>query len=228
VQPARDVHTFGARTTPKLGAEFEGDFEAAVQLGRVDDGQRILAGMAYAGITWNPSVTWSAKPYLKAACHYLSGDDNPNDYPNGNRALADGTCNAWNPVWSRWPQYSEIYWRALTYQYDVAYWSNVIYPYLEAGLKLSPGHKLMAQSGPIFAAEQDNQPPAGGGGSLRGWLSQARYDFPLITPKKDGGDLLSRRFGLSGHLLAEVLTPGDYYPFDSMAYFLRWELVAKF
>ena len=32
--------------------------------------------------------------FFTAACYYLSGDDNPNDYPTGNRALRGGTDSA--------------------------------------------------------------------------------------------------------------------------------------
>jgi hypothetical protein len=33
---------------------------------------------------------------------------------------------------------------------------------------------------------------------------------------------------LTGHLLAEVLKPGDYYRLDDTAVFLRWELLYSF
>jgi hypothetical protein len=57
---------------------------------------------------------------------------------------------------------------------------------------------------------------------MYGWFGMARYDFPLW--KK----IFGKRGDLSGHVTAEVLDPGDYYSSDRLAYFLRWEVVAKF
>jgi hypothetical protein len=210
----RNVYTLGLRTTPRLGDELTGDFEGAAQFGRTDDGQDIFAGMGYAGVTWQPKVQTSWQPYLKPACYYMSGDKNPDD----------GTVNAWDPLWARYPQFSELYVLAYNAQYGVGYWSNLVYPDLEAGVTFAPQHKFCIYSGPMLAAVKDVSADS----RLRGWLSVARYDFPIRTPGKGGGDILSRRLAVYGHLLAEVLTPGEYYQEQSMAYFLRWEINVKF
>lgn len=223
-EPARDVHTFGARTTPKIGSQFEGDFEAALQLGRVDDGQNILAGMAYAGVAWLPPVDGPVKPYIKPACYYLSGDDNSNDYPNGNRALRGSTDTAWDPIWGRYPQLSELYVLSYNGSDGVGYWSNLIFPHVETGFKITDLNKFSLRVGPLLAAEADS--PAGG--RNRGWLTVARYDFPVLMPVKDSLSVLTRRLTVFGHLQAEFFTPEDYYPYRSMSYFLRWELDVKF
>jgi len=62
----------------------------------------------------------------------------------------------------------------------------------------------------------------GGDGDLRGWLGTIRYDFPLA--KK----IFGKRGELFGHVMAEMLDPGDYYSSDKVAYFLRWEVNARF
>ncbi len=57
---------------------------------------------------------------------------------------------------------------------------------------------------------------------MYGWFGKVRYDFPLLS------NLVGKRGNLSGHLTAEALDPGDYYSSDTIAYFLRWEVVARF
>ena len=60
----------------------------------------------------------------------------------------------------------------------------------------------------------------------KGWLTAARYDFPLrIAPKGATG---LDRFTIFGHVVAEVFNPGDYYDSSRPAYFLRWEIIFKF
>lgn len=223
-QPGRDVHTVGSRFTPPFGKELEGDFEAALQLGQTEDDQSILAGMGYAGLTWKPPITKSAEPYLKGACYYLSGDNNSSDYPNGSRAARNDTYTAWDPIWARYPQLSELYVLAYNSQYGIGYWSNLVWPYLEAGCNIATLHKFSVKTGPMYAAEEDSPT----GDNRRGWLSTARYDFPLIVSSKDAGTKLGRRLTVYGHLQAELFSPGDYYPYESNAYFLRWELDVRF
>ena len=41
-------------------------------------------------------------------------------------------------------------------------------------------------------------------------------------------DLVGKRGELFGHVTAEVLDPGDYDTSDKVAYFLRWEVNARF
>ena len=59
-----------------------------------------------------------------------------------------------------------------------------------------------------------------------GLLSQVRYDFPLLTAPADATGL--KRLEIFGHLLAEMINPGDYYATSRPAWFLRWEVMFKF
>jgi hypothetical protein len=216
-QPGRDVHTLGFRSTPKIGSQIDGDFEAAVQFGRTENHKDIRAGMAFAGACWTLPVSTTWKPYIKPGCYYLSGDNNS----------ADGTIHAWDPIWARYPQFSELYVLVYNGQYGIGYWSNLIYPHVETGVKIAPQHRVFVSTGALLAAAKDSADHPDE--RDRGWLTIFKYEFPLLSPcKDDGADLFRRRFGLSGHLLAEFFTPGSYYAHDSMAYFLRWEMAAKF
>ncbi len=210
VLPGRIVNTFGARVMPQLTETLSAEFEGAVQAGEKDGGPSTSGYMGYAGLTYKPLVDGTAKPYFTGSCYYLSGDSSRGDDDN------DG---AWDPLWARWPQFSELY--VYNFIYGAGYWSNLLYPSLEAGVSFAkPGHKLRANVGPMYAAVEDDL--GSGGGDLYGWFGMVRYDFPLWQK------IFGKRGDLSGHLTAEVLDPGDYYSSDTLAYFLRWEIVARF
>jgi hypothetical protein len=205
----RIVNTWGTRLTPQLTETLSAELEGAVQAGEKDGGASTSGYMGYAGLTYKPLVDSTSKPYFTGSCYYLSGDND--------RGTGDND-SAWDPLWSRWPQFSEMYVYGTTY--GVGYWSNMIYPSLETGVGFSPGHKVKASVGPMYAASDDNL--GGGGGDFYGWLGVVRYDFPLFK------NIFGKRGDLSGHVTAEVLDPGDYYSSDTVSYFLRWEVVAKF
>lgn len=204
----RLTHTVGARLMPKVG-QVNFEFEGAYQTGEFNDDTQDVSGyMGFGGATWNlPMTIGKAKPYVGAACYYLSGDD-----PD-----TEDEDEGWNPLWARYPQLSELY----VYAFDAekaGYWSNVLIPHVEAGLRIAPNHKLCLLAGWMTAPEKNGP----GTGDERGMLYTARYDFPLLT------GVFGEKDQLYGHLLAEVLDPGDYYNVDDTSYFLRWELVYSF
>ena len=133
---------------------------------------------------------------------------------------------AWDPLWSRCPQDSEL----LQYGtlYGLGYWSNVTYPKLTLGLDIGPHHRLAAYTGPMFAAAQDRAGHADGSGEsmFKGELSAIRYDFPILLAPKNARGV--DRFEIFGHVMAELFNPGDYYDSSRPAWFLRWELMFTF
>jgi len=207
--PGRGVHTVGTRVTPKLTDTLSAELEGAAQAGEKDGGASTAGYMGYAGLTYKPLVDSTAKPFLTGSIYYLSGD-------NGQRGKGDNDTG-WDPLWARWPQFSEMY---PYHDSGACYWSNLIYPSLEAGVGFAPGHKVRASVGPMYVAVEDDL--GGGNGDLYGWLGVIRYDFPLFK------NIFGKRGDLSGHVTAEVLDPGDYYITDKTAYFLRWEVIARF
>ena len=91
-----------------------------------------------------------------------------------------------------------------------------------------PRHAMYAYSGPMFAAVQDHIGHADGGGDsmYKGWLSAARYDFPIrLAPKNASG---WDRFEFFGHVVAEVFNPGDYFDSSKPTYFFRWQVDVRF
>jgi len=209
VADGRDTHTWGARVMPKISDTVSAEVEGAVQAGQKDSGAATSGYMGYAGLTYKPLVDFTAKPYLTGACYYLSGDKDQG---------AGSNDSAWDPLWARWPQFSELY--VYNTIYGIGYWSNLIYPHVDAGVDLGPGHKVSSSLGPMYTAVEDGL--GGGDGNLRGWLGMIRYDFPLAK------NIFGKRGELFGHVTAEVLDPGDYYTSDQWAYFLRWEINARF
>ena len=207
-QLGRQTHTIGTRLLPGLNAQIGFEFEGAAQFGETDDKRDISGYLGYGAAIWTlPVEIAKARPTLTAGLYYLSGDD------SGTADKDEG----WNPLWSRYPQFSELY----IYAFDAekaGYWSNVLYPSLSAAIKFSYFHKLSLSAGVMYAPEENGP----GDGNRRGNLYTARYDFPIA----DG--LLAKSDRMYGHLLAECLDPGDYYKVDHTAYFLRWELVYSF
>ena len=207
-RPGRQTHTIGARLLPKLNGQIGFEFEGAAQFGETDDDRDVSGYLGYGGAIWTlPVEVAKVRPTLTAGLYYLSGDD-----PD----TADKD-EGWNPLWARYPQFSELY----IYAFDAekaGYWSNVLYPSLTAAIAFDKLHKLSLSAGVMYAPEENGP----GGGDRRGALYTARYDFPIAS------GLLAARDKMYGHLLAECLDPGDYYRVGDTAYFLRWELVYSF
>jgi hypothetical protein len=207
-RPGRQTHTVGARLLPTLNDQIGFEFEGAAQFGETDDDRDVSGYLGYGGAIWTlPVAIAKAKPTLTAGLYYLSGDD-----PD-----SAGKDEGWNPLWARYPQFSELY----IYAFDAekaGYWSNLLYPSVTASIAFDKLHKLSLSAGVMYAPEENGP----GGGNRRGNLFTARYDFPIAS------GLLAKRDKMFGHLLAEFLDPGDYYRVDNTAYFLRWELVYSF
>lgn len=132
----------------------------------------------------------------------------------------------WDPLWGRYTQDSEM----LVYGAVAGncYWSNVIYSKLKLTMNFGKHHAIYVYTGPMFVAEQDGKGHADnhGGSMYKGWLSAARYDFPLrLAPKGATG---FDRIELFGHIVGEHFQPGDYYDSSKGAYFVRWQLDFRF
>lgn len=211
LRPGRDFSTAGCRILPEFSDWLSGEFECALQFGRVDSKQDmksrdILAGMLYAGLTARAAGSPGA-PSLRIAALFLSGDS---DSYNG---TADGSRDSgWNPVFGRFPPSSEI----LIYMYDVARWSNLFYPHVEIGADTLPGHRLSLETGPMYAVEKD----CGANGRFRGLFARLVYRFPL--PDFCG-------VKLSGYVAGDLFEYGGYYDTaEDRATSIRFEVNAAF
>ena len=206
VTPKLELNTVGARLMPKFTDRFSANVEGAYQFGERGEaevqGLMVDAFLRYA-LPWFESMN----PVVGAGIYYLSGSE-----PGASRE------KGWNPLWARWPQYSELY----IYAYDAdgaGRWSNVSMPHVDLTFSPFKGVKTAAMVGYMMAPEEDGP----GGGDERGLLGTMRTDFTVRER------LLTSKDKLTGHLLFEVVDPGDYYSSERhTAYFARWELMYAF
>jgi len=210
--PERRYHTAGVRLIPRLDEHWTAEAELAGQYGTVGSsgvaGERdILAWMAYGGITYT-AVERRWKPYVTGAVLVLSGDGDRFDDPG-----ARGTDTGWNPVFARSIWTSDI----MSAAYAFYRLSNLVYPHVEVGVNMAPGHSFNVQGGPQFAHTGDNS----NGDSFRGYLGVARYMFPVLHESKQ------RRGAVRGAVKLEVLEAGDYYGNPDTAYYVRFEIHAQ-
>lgn len=204
-QPGRNIHTVGTRLMPILECGTTANLEVAHQFGETSDDRTLQAWMIDA-VVRKPLSRLPTRPEVGIGVYHITGNDPTTERDEG-----------WNPLWARFPQYSELY----VYAFDAeaaGRWSNVTLPYLT--LRCSPTEtSQLALLGGYMMAPERNGP---GGGRERGWLGTARYDFSL------GRQMLTTKDRLFGHLLAEVFEPGDYYQVDDTAFFVRWEISYAF
>ena len=202
----------GAKFVPQLDEEWSLQLEGMGQVGCDGDGATISGWSTYSGVNWKSATASSVKPYGKLGYHFMSGDDDA--------ATETGGHSAWDPMWARGVNDSELFLYGT--HYGAAWWSNMHYVKLTLGLELGAKHRLEGSCGPLFAAAQDGL--GRGDGYFKGFLSQARYDFPVWLGDKKKGE----RFEVFGHVLAEFFNPGDYFETEKPAFFFRWQLEFKF
>ena len=210
--PWTQRETVGAKLVPQIDEEWSLQLEGMGQVGCNGDGATLSGWSTYSGVNWKSATASAIKPYGKFGYHFMSGDDDAAD--------EDGGHSAWDPIWARGVNDSELFLYGT--HYGAAWWSNQHYLKLTLGADLGRRHSVSAHCGPLFAAAQDGL--GGGNGMFKGFLSQLRYDFPLWLADAQKGE----RFEVFGHLLAEFFNPGDYFETDKPSFFVRWQVDFKF
>jgi hypothetical protein len=199
-QPDRFLHTVGGRASVPLARGWLAVGELATQTGHQVGGKQISAKGGYGYIKRTFSMPWA--PYVQAGFIGLSGTDPSQSTTIGN----------WDPVFSRWPKWSELYIYSQVAENGVAYWTNMQIKQLEAGFQ--PSKRLKARV--TYNRMGSFHPFAGGptanfsAGLLRGDNIQTRADFVV------------NRF-MVAHVLYEHMSPGSYYVGRDGAYFFRVE-----
>jgi len=152
----------------------------------------------FKGKFWNPK--------LSAGYIYLSGDD-PSSAKN----------EGWDPLFSRYPWFSELYSLSYNSESGMDYWTNL--QAWRVGAAVNPSQKLKLEA--FYNFLRANEIPSGtaftvGGGKNRGHLPQVRATYTFNK-------------NVSTYFLAEYLIPGNFYASDAdPALFLRTELMMKF
>jgi len=203
----------GVKLTPKLTDEFSLQLEAMGQVGRNGSGGWLSGWSTYTGVNWKEKTDpEEISGFASLGLHLMSGDKDAAD--------EDGGRHAWDPMWSRGVNDSELFLYGT--HYGTAWWSNMALLKLEGGIDLGKGYRVAAMTGPMFAMEQDGL--GGGDSHFKGLLSHLRYDFPILESEKHG----SHKFEVFGHIYAELFNPGDYFDTDRPAWFLRWQIDFRF
>lgn len=196
------IETLGLRFVYPIVNNLELTGEGAAQWGTKGDYDREAFG-GYFHLDYKTGASLPVPELITVGGIYLSGDD-----------PATPECEAWDPLFSRWPKWSESLIYAFIKESKVAYWSN--FKSLYASLRL-PLWKDANLNLTYHFLGADEPAPAGnafpgGSGTDRGNLFIARLNFTLLRE-------------LTGHLVWEHLTPGDFYFPDADCYnWFRMEL----
>lgn len=205
--PDRRVETLGARLAENFGKGLTATGEFAIQGGRqqghpgtLEPASDIRAWGGQAKLTQAFKAAW--EPSLALGWVGLSGDDPSTSAKEG-----------WDPLFSRWPKWSELYVYSQVPEAGVATWSNL--HMCEATVQAKPHPKLSLRAslfwmrayepvtghGPIFAS-----------GTGRGRLAELRADVTLTEQWQ-------------GHVLYERLDPGTFYAGPDAGRFFRVEAI---
>ena len=180
--------------------------EAAVQLGkRGQSDQQAFGGYAYAEYRTEWPLYYPRSFTLGGM--YLSGDD-----------LSTADYEGWEPLFGRWPKWSESYIYTLTLERGIAYWTNLASIFAKTAVDIAPDvtfsfdyHHLMApqEGGPSRFA-------AAGPGRSRGELFIGKLAYKM-----------SKR--LSGVVIWESFNPKTYYFGGADGYaWMRMEVMLRF
>jgi len=199
-----EINTLGMRFVLPLFPVMSLTGEGAYQFGSWGDYSRGAFG-GYFHLVYNASFQKRRLPMFTVGSIYLSGDDHLTDKMEG-----------WDPLFSRWPKWSESYIYALIIEQDgkVAYWSNFISMYESMKIRFTSQFSLILTNHHLYADK--NAPPdklfPGGSGKNRGslWIAKA-----VVRINRN----------LAGHLVYETFSPGSFYsPDASRYYWVRFEL----
>jgi len=202
-QPERRLHTIGGRVTHLLRKDWTLTGEFAGQWGQEHPDRDMTGWAGYAHVKKTFAHDW--KPYVKFGLTAFSGDD-----PD------TAEWEGWDPLFSRWPKWSELYIYSFVPEKGVAYWSNATWWQAEVGV--SPLKELSARATYYYVGafhDFPGTPSIYGGGTRRGSNFQVRLDYSFSKYIK-------------GHLLYESFMPGDFYSAQDMGYFLRFELCLQY
>ena len=205
VHPTSDIHTIGARATGRAWEAFDFGLEMASQIGDRADVSRLAWGLEFHGKYELPREMLPLD--IGIGGFGLSGDaPDTEDY------------EGWNPVYSRWPKWSELYIYTLVNERGVAYWENIGSGWVKLAWATHPGVQIDWKFYWMWAFEPppDPEKEVFGTGSFRGNLSALKLKWDWTGY-------------LSGHLLWEALMPGDFYTEESdFSHFLRFEVYFRY
>jgi len=199
-QPERRVHTLGGRLEQSLGGGWSAAGELAGQWGGQHPDTPIRAMGGYTWVRKTFSHAW--KPTTQVGYWRFSGDD-PDTPANEN----------WDPLFNRWPAWSELYIYSQWPEKGLAYWTNT--GMWQAEATVTPWRTVKARATYYHLSASHPYPGDPGlfaGGTHRGDMFQVRVD---VAPNSSW----------RGHVVFERFWPGSFYTGDSPGYFFRFEII---
>ncbi len=203
-RPDRHLQYAGALARRRFAEGWSVVGEAAIQRG-ADHAARKITGWAANGMARKTWTGTRAAPYITAGYWAFSGDD-------------PGTGNSvegWDPPFSRWPKWSELYIYSQLREEGVALWTNTRMSQVEAAFKpWKPATWRFTWYHMDAFHPFRGSPTIFGQGAYRGEMLQTRLDL-AVNPV------------WSGHVLLEHHNPGDFYRGRDSGYFLRFEIICR-
>lgn len=204
--PRVDLNCVGTRVKLPVVSKVTTTAEAAIQFGRRGGHDQFSFG-GYANAEYATGLKRLLPKSVTIGGLFLSGDRFTTDKYEG-----------WDPMWGRWPKWSESYVYALVKERAVAYWTNLASVFVKTSIEISPIVDLNCDFHHLTAPRYSNPTLAfpGGGGRTRGNLVIVK-----LTYKADKN--------LTGHVLYESFNPGDFYAATASPYgWMRMEVMLKF
>jgi len=197
-----DIYTFGARAAGDLDSNWKYRAEFAQQFGN-KNGQTLCAWGFNSRLSYFLNDAWNNN--FRVGYEYLSGDD-----PSTDR------IEAFDPLWGRWPQWSELYIYNYAIETRIAETTNL--HRLGLGWGFNPCKKTEVCLD-YHLLWRDENTVAG----RSGFSNEGPFRGQLLT------GLLRYKFNenITGHLLAELFFPGNYYTDlrNDVSGFFRYEIV---
>ena len=200
-QGDRHISTAGGRIVEKLPKGWSLTGELALQWGAQHPNLTVSGrgGYAYAKKTFGAK----GRHYLLGGYIGMSGDD---------PATATRIEN-WDPLFARWPKWSEMLIYSQFREHGPSYWTNTGMWQAETGYALASSVNLRLTYYRVHAYHPfPGAPVTFGSGTSRGHMPQVRLDY---SPNKYW----------KTHVVYERLAPGSFYSMRSPSYFLRFEAI---
>ncbi len=200
-QPDRHVSTLGGRVVRQITPAWRATGEFAEQWGAQHPSTSVRGWAGYGHLRRTFQRTW--RPYLQAGYWGFSGDD----------PATKDRVEGWDPLFSRWPNWSDLYIYSQVSEKGVGYWTNLGMWQGQTGFSPRKGLdcRLTYYHMNAFHPFPGDQ-RVFGNGTGRGNNMQARMDFVLNANWR-------------GHVQYETQLPGNFYRDRKTGYFLRFELV---
>ncbi len=200
---ASGINTFGGRLVAPLLKPLLLTLEGSVQTGSYGESERRALGGIF-HLDYSPGGVPLLET-LTVGGIFLSGDRPETE-----------KFEAWDPLFSRWPKWSEGYIYTFIRESRVAYWSNLTSLYGSVVLDFGSRVNATVTCHRLGADERNPAAFPGGAGVPRGMLIVSKLSYTISQ-------------NLSGYFQWDYFRPGDFY-FDGASPFnwLRFELMLRY